>query len=162
MVVVLPIVSTVSTRYAYDRLRHTYPFQRHEDDEITKLFYLTILALQLFYEMVIVIISLRLVPNGGLEEQWALLYRKDQNAIKRIQDTFECCGFNTTVVRAWPFLHRNLADTYGEDQCEMMYKRAMPCVGPWRQAEQINYRLFTTIAIVIFVVKVCSFLVLQA
>lgn len=85
------------------------------------------------------------------------MYRnKDSGAIRRIQERFNCCGFNTVVDRAWPFPHGRPEDGYGADQCKRMFGRDMPCSGSWRQAEQINAGMFFTVAIIILVLKVCK------
>ena len=148
---VLPLVIALSTRAAYS-LPCTYSAQARP------LLYLAIFIIQLICETIIATLSLTYMgPNCRLEEQWARLYRnKDGNAIRRIQDRFECCGFNTAVDRAWPFPHGRPEDGYGADQCERMYGRDMPCVGPWRQAAQINAGLLFTVVMVVFVVKACN------
>jgi hypothetical protein len=56
--------------------------------------------------------------------------------------------------RAWPFPR----DEIGAGECQKRFDRTQPCVGPWRQVEQINAGLLLTVAAVIFVTKVCIFL----
>lgn len=77
---------------------------------------------------------------------------KDGAAIKRIQNRFDCCGFNSLKDRAWPFPDKEV----GVGECQKRYDRTQSCAGPWRQAEQINAGLLFTIAAVIFVIKVCG------
>jgi hypothetical protein len=94
-----------------------------------------------------------ILPNYGVEEQWTMLYKTaNENAIKKIQNQFECCGFNTTLDRAWPFVYGTQDGS--ADQCERMYKRTRSCVDPWRRAEQIHARLFTAVIMVNFLIKV--------
>jgi hypothetical protein len=108
------------------------------------------------YETIVATLSLTdIVPNCGLEEQWQRLYsNKNGDAIQRIQDRFSCCGFNKVKDRAWPFPQGTPEDNRGADQCRRLYGRDRSCVGPWRQAQQINSGLLFTVAGTIFVVKV--------
>jgi hypothetical protein len=145
----LPLATAFSTRTAYSLLRSQTARAR-------PLLSLALFAFQLIYETIIATLSLTyMVPNCRPEEQWARLYtNKDAGAIRRIQDRFNCCGFNTAVDRAWPFPHGRPEDGFGSDQCRRMFGREMPCSGSWRQAEQLNAGAFFAVAIVIFVVKV--------
>src|SRR5439155_569185 len=54
--------------------------------------------------------------------------------------------------------HGRPEDGFGADQCQRTYRRDRSCVGPWRQAEQINAGVFFTVVTVIFLVKVCRFI----
>jgi hypothetical protein len=147
----LPLVTGISTGAAF-RLRCT-----NSSNPRQLLYLLGIFALQLIYETIIATLSLgNIFPDCGLEEQWARLYRDENaDAIRRIQDRFNCCGFNTAVDRAWPFPHGRPEDGYGADQCERMYGRQRSCGGPWGQAKQINAGVLFTVATVILVIKVC-------
>jgi hypothetical protein len=72
-----------------------------------------------------------IVPNCRLEELWTSPYKdKDVNAIRRIQDTFGCCRFNTVIDRAWSFPHGRLDESNGADQYEKIYRQDRPYVGP--------------------------------
>jgi hypothetical protein len=120
------------------------------------LYLILILGFQLIYETVIGTLALTyMVPpsslNCGLENQWMHLWRtKNGAAIRRIQDRYECCGFNSVVDRAWPFpVGGNTPHT-----CEIRFERTRSCAGPWRQAEQVNAGIFLIVAAVIFVTKV--------
>ncbi len=75
---------------------------------------------------------------------------KDETAIKRIQNTFDCCGFNALADRAWPFPSKDI----DARECQRRFDRTQSCAGPWRQAEQINAGLFLIVAAVIFLGKV--------
>lgn len=76
---------------------------------------------------------------------------KNEGAIRRIQDTFDCCGFRSTLDQAWPFPTKDI----GAGSCAARYQRNTPCEGPWRQAEQINAGLLLLVAVVVFLAKVC-------
>lgn len=146
---ILPLATFISTQAALRLRAHNF--------RAWPALYVAIFTFQLIYETVIATLSLTyMVPNCGLEEQWARLYKnKDGGAIKRIQDRFNCCGLNSAVDRAWPFPHGRPEDGFGADQCKRMFERGRPCSGPWRQAERINAGLLLTVALVIFVGKVC-------
>jgi hypothetical protein len=148
---VLPLAIVFSTQTAY-RLLQTYAAHPRP------ILFLALFAFQLIYETIIATLSLTfMVPSCRLEEQWKRLNsNKDANAIRRIQDRFNCCGFNTVVDRAWPFPHGRPDEGFGADQCKRMFGRDRPCSGPWRQAEQLNAGALFAVAIIIFVVKVCK------
>lgn len=126
--------------------------QRHRS-----LYAILILAFQLVYETVIATLALTyMIPspglNCGLDEQWKNLWRtKDENAVRRIQDRYDCCGFNSLVDRAWPFVRKGIEP----NACQTMFNRTRACAGPWRQAQQVNAGIFLTVAAVVFVAKVC-------
>lgn len=146
--IILPLAITLSTQAAY-RLRS-------QAFRAWPALYVALFAFQLIYETIIATLSLTyMVPNCGLEEQWARLFQnKDGDAIRRIQDRFNCCGLNSAVDRAWPFQHGRPEDGHGADQCRRMFGRDRPCAGPWGQAERNNAGLLFTVALVIFIVKV--------
>jgi hypothetical protein len=120
------------------------------------LYLILLLAFQLIYETVVATLALTyMVPstrlNCGLEEKWKQLYQnKDEGAIRRIQDRYDCCGFNSVKHMPWPF--------QGEDvpagTCQARFDRTQSCAGPWRQAEQINAGSFLLVTAFIFAMKV--------
>jgi hypothetical protein len=150
---ILPIVTGLSIKTAYDLLRfHVNNLGRTRPT----LYLLLLLAFQIIYETVIATLALtHIVPpsslNCPLYEQWMRLFRnKDETAIRRIQDRYDCCGFNTVLDHAWPFPAKEVF----AGECQERFGRTQPCAGPWRQAEQINAGLFLIVAAVIFVTKV--------
>ncbi|TQV96721.1 hypothetical protein V2A60_000635 [Cordyceps javanica] len=65
-----------------------------------------------------------------LSTVWQRLFsRHDGESIRRIQDAYNCCGFNTVRDRAWPFPSHQTART-----CEEMYGRSLACNRPLRTA----------------------------
>jgi hypothetical protein len=147
--IILPFATAFSIQTASRLLRSRTSY-------IRPLIYLALFAFQLMYETILATLSLTdIVPNCGLEDQWKKLWRnKDADAIQRIQDRFSCCGFNTVYDRAWPFPRGSPDDKLGADQCKRLYGRDRSCVGPWRQAQQMNSGLLFTVAGTIFVAKV--------
>ncbi|RYP29228.1 hypothetical protein DL767_006827 [Monosporascus sp. MG133] len=70
----------------------------------------------------------------GLNGAWQRLYSaKDGRAIERIQDAFNCCGFNSVDDRVWPPVNNRKKQ---KNQCAALYGENTPCVGPWRAAMQ--------------------------
>lgn len=70
-----------------------------------------------------------------LGNTWQRLFSAhDAESIRRIQDTLNCCGFNTVRDKAWPFEGHRPADR----QCAEIYERTTPCSEPWRMALQRN------------------------
>ena len=69
-----------------------------------------------------------------LETTWQRLFSAhNADAIRRIQDHLNCCGFNTVRDRAWPFQGHEVSR-----QCSEIYDRTTACSGPWRAALQRN------------------------
>lgn len=109
------------------------------------------------YETVIATLAFtHMVPPDDLtcllERNWSQLYsNKDEGAIKRIQETHQCCGFNTVKTKAWPFPDKN----HSADACAKLFNRQKSCLGDWRQDEQIFAGLLLFVALMTFALKVC-------
>ena len=86
-----------------------------------------------------------------LDRQWQQMYSsKESERIKRIQDTYNCCGLHSAKDRAWPFPAKDRAVT----ACSTTFGRSKSCFGRWRRDEQISAGLFLMVALTTFVVKV--------
>lgn len=86
----------------------------------------------------------------GLNDRWAKLFReKNWGAIRAVQDSFNCCGLNSVLDRAWPNVDQQ------RSPCAENYGRSTSCFGPWRQAEQTHAGLLLLVAVVVFIIKVC-------
>lgn len=79
-----------------------------------------------------------------------LFRSKNEGAIRRIQDAFDCCGFKSTLDMAWPFVAKNI----GAGECVARYRRNTACEAAWRQTEQVNAGLLLLVATVVFAIKV--------
>ncbi|PQK11839.1 hypothetical protein BB8028_0003g04610 [Beauveria bassiana] len=67
-----------------------------------------------------------------LSTVWQRIFSShDAQTIRRIQDAFNCCGFNTVRDRAWPFPTHETARS-----CEEMYGRTIACNRPFRATLQ--------------------------
>ncbi|KAI6247324.1 hypothetical protein HI914_04220 [Erysiphe necator] len=117
---------------------------------------LALIIIQIIYETVIATLSLTyIVPesalNCALGERWQELFmNKDEQAIRAIQDSFDCCGFKTTKDRAWPFSNDK------PSSCTQTYGRSQSCLAPWRRSEKTNASLIFLIVVVVFLTKVSA------
>jgi len=75
-------------------------------------------------------------PSGldcGLHERWQKLFRsKNRDAIRTIQDAFNCCGLTNSRDMAWPFPDKN----HDVDSCETSFNRNSGCLAAWKAEEQ--------------------------
>lgn len=86
--------------------------------------------------------------NCALRERWEKLNsERHDKSIRRIQDTFSCCGFNSPRDMAWP----RPDATHGADACMVRYDRDRRCLEPWRDEER-------KVAIMLLIVPVAVFL----
>ena len=114
---------------------------------------IAVIGFQLIYETIVATLAMTyLVPPSslacGLDERWLSLYRaKNGKAIRAIQDSFDCCGLNSVVDRAFPFSGE-------KSDCAGVYGRTKSCFAEWRKAEQTNAGLFVIVALVVFLIKV--------
>lgn len=112
-----------------------------------------VIGFQLVYETIIATLALtHMIPPAnlacGLNDQWQKMYRdKNGEAIKAIQDSFNCCGLNSVVDRAYPFVNGK------PSKCATIFERNKSCFGEWRKAEQTNAGLLFLVALLVFAVK---------
>lgn len=86
-----------------------------------------------------------------------LFSAKDKQSIKRIQDAFSCCGFNSPLDMAFPFQDAR----HGADACLVRYERDQACFEPWRREERKVAIMLLVVPLAVFVWKVrCPHLVL--
>jgi hypothetical protein len=89
--------------------------------------------------------------NCNLQGTWQQLWRaQDGRSIERIQDAFNCCGFNSVRDMSWP---RHDGRT---DLCSQMYHRSSSCAGSWTSAMQRNSGLGFGVAVAVGIVQVYS------
>jgi hypothetical protein len=114
---------------------------------------IAIIGFQLMYETVVATLALtHIIPPDALvcdlEKRWRkLAAAEDADAIRAIQDSFKCCGFNTMKDAAFP---------WGEpSNCAEVFPYTKSCKKDWRKAEQINAGLLLLVAVIVFILKVC-------
>lgn len=150
--VVLPLITGVSTQGAYGLIQRS---SKKENYHLT-IPLIAVIGFQLIYETVVATLAMGyIVPPSalkcGLDERWQFLFRqKNEKAIRTIQDSFDCCGLNSVVDRAFPF-------SGNRSECANIYGRDKSCFAEWRKAEQTNAGLFLLVAFVVFVIKVPPF-----
>ncbi|KAI4092388.1 MAG: hypothetical protein LQ344_003453 [Seirophora lacunosa] len=114
----------------------------------------TLVVVLVIYDTVIATVGVtQMLPSSvltcQLSEGWQTLWTThDGNAIRRIQDAHQCCGFRTTANMAWPFDGDQHAGT-----CRTMYGRERSCLAPWRRDQQIQAGLLLLVAVGTFGVK---------
>ena len=87
----------------------------------------------------------------GLEDNWKKMWtHKDADAIRAIQDAFNCCGFASSKDMAWPFPS---ADTKA-DACEKALGHKQACLGPWKKEEQNVAGLLMSVVGLVFIWQV--------
>lgn len=117
-----------------------------------------VIAFFLVYETVIATLAgIHLSPPGSLNcalrETWESLFRtKDAGSIRRIQDGFNCCGFNSPRDMAFPFPDAH----HGSDACLVRFERSGACLEPWRQEEQKVAIMLLVVPLAVFVWKASS------
>ncbi|KAH7256550.1 hypothetical protein BKA59DRAFT_450638 [Fusarium tricinctum] len=99
----------------------------------------------------------RAAPSGltscMLEKQWMSMFRAhDAGGIRRIQDAFDCCGFNSVRDRAYPF-PGTAAST-----CAETYGRSTSCREPWQGALQTLSLLDLAVVVGVGLVQVLGLL----
>ncbi|CZR64141.1 uncharacterized protein PAC_14038 [Phialocephala subalpina] len=152
--VVLPLITGISTQGVRGLIVRS---SKNEQYQLT-IPLIAVIGFQLIYETVVATLALTyILPpsslNCGLRTKWMALYKaKDADAIRTIQDAFNCCGFNSVKDMAFPF--RNQAAS----ECAQTFHRTESCVGPWRKAEQMNAGWLLFVAVIVFSVKVLSIL----
>lgn len=94
------------------------------------------------------------IPSEGLscilENTWKAKFRAhDAHSVRQIQDSLECCGFNSVKDRAYPWAKdgrpSTCAETYGRDQA---------CSGPLMRAMQTNAGVDLTVVLAVILLQV--------
>ncbi|KAI9665740.1 MAG: hypothetical protein M1821_003674 [Bathelium mastoideum] len=115
------------------------------------------LAVLLVYETVVATLAgTHLAParslECGLDEAWKWMFqRKQEEAVRTIQDAFECCGLRRPWDMAAPFLRQGGA---GSRACMEMTGRTESCLGSWKAEEQKVAGMLLAVAVGVFLWKV--------
>ncbi|EPE09488.1 tetraspanin tsp3 [Ophiostoma piceae UAMH 11346] len=165
LAIVLPILGLANSL----SLPNAFPsstISRHRDRDAiyTRLFQ----AAQLLQLILSVVLSTSFftdaVPSAVrdclLSTTWQRLFiGKEKDAIRRIQDTFNCCGFNSVRDRAWPFAED--INRGGGVACAERFGREVPCAGPWAATLQRSAGIDGGTATMVAVFQVVLFLLWQ-
>jgi len=128
-------------RYGQQTLRRYYPLM---------LFILVV------YETVIATLSGTylapdIVLDCGLQERWRNLWRQhDADAIRSIQEAFQCCGLRSSIDMPWPFPNKN-TDVH---ECARRLGTNKGCFDDWKRDEGLVAGLMLAVACLVFVWKV--------
>lgn len=133
--------------FGTDLLKRTLP--RRASASLTLQLYLPV-VLQLIQGVLTVVLA-TLTAEGLepvdciLEGNWSRLYRaKDDRALERIQDTFNCCGLRSIVDRTAP-----------RGECKNIYKdRHDSCLSPWHASMQRSAGLDFAVALAVGIFQV--------
>ncbi|KAG5947712.1 hypothetical protein E4U53_006390 [Claviceps sorghi] len=123
----------------------------------------TLQAVQaLFTTVLATLLFSHVVPSAVrtclLSTLWQRLFRNhDADAIRRIQDEFRCCGFNTVRDRAWPF-----PDHKSAGRCAETYGREVSCARPWLGALGRNSGLDFGIVIAVGLFQIATWLLAES
>ncbi|KAL8760596.1 MAG: hypothetical protein Q9184_003228 [Pyrenodesmia sp. 2 TL-2023] len=152
--IILPLLTGISIQAAQSLFAHPTPSLSKRRTPPQWLLPATFLFLTI-YETVLATLSItQLVPSDALtcqlSERWLGLWKAhDGNAIRRIQDAHQCCGFRTVKNMAWPF-----DGDQGAGTCRTMYGRDRSCLGAWRRDQQVFAGLVLLVAVGTFAVKI--------
>ncbi|KAF5021373.1 hypothetical protein F66182_6562 [Fusarium sp. NRRL 66182] len=132
LTILLPIAGFFNTAF-HPRLSRS---SSSSNNNVTKLAPFVVQVLQALVTTILATLLLeRIVPsavtNCMLDTQWTHMFRThDANGIRRIQDSFDCCGLNSIRDRAYPF------PGMAPSTCAETYGRRTACREPWRGAHQ--------------------------
>lgn len=91
------------------------------------------------------------ILDCGLHERWQALFKaKDSDAIRAIQDAFNCCGLTNSKDMAWPFPDKS----HDAHACEKAFDRTNGCLGAWKAEEQQTAGMFIAVVGMVFVWQV--------
>jgi hypothetical protein len=151
--VVLPLIAFVSNQTIHALIRSS---KAKTGSTTITLPIVLIIGFQLIYETIIATLAMTYVapPSAlecGLTTRWTKLYKaRDTDAIRSIQDAFNCCGLKNVHSMAWPW--------GSPSNCAEAFERTQSCFAAWKQREQINGGLLFFIAISVFTFKALSLL----
>ncbi|KAF2190802.1 hypothetical protein K469DRAFT_657411 [Zopfia rhizophila CBS 207.26] len=135
----LPVIAGLLLEGGYDFTRHQERHTRTPRGQTPRppLVIVVNTLIFIYSSVVITLLGTHAAPPSdldcNLDRRWSTLFRhKNSEAIRTIQDAFNCCGLRSARDRAWPFQDRD----HGVDACEKAFGRTSGCFGPWRGEEQ--------------------------
>jgi hypothetical protein len=149
----LPVIAGLLLEGGYDFTRNQERRQHLSRGEIQRppLVIVANTIIFIYSTVVVTLLGTHAAPSGldcGLHERWQKLFRnKDLEAIKTIQDAFNCCGFTTSRDMAWPFPDK----THDVHACENRYGRSNGCLPAWKAEEQQVAGLLIGVVAMVFI-----------
>ncbi|KAF1966275.1 hypothetical protein BU23DRAFT_560431 [Bimuria novae-zelandiae CBS 107.79] len=151
---VLPAVSGILLELGYDLTRSQERHKRLKRGEIRRppLVIVANTIIFIYSTVVITLLGTHAAPPSGLDcglrSRWEHLYRtKNAEAVRTIQDTFNCCGLKNSRDMAWPFPDK----THKPTACEEMLGHTNSCLGPWKGEEQHMAGILMAVVALVFV-----------
>ncbi|KAF2263247.1 hypothetical protein CC78DRAFT_289082 [Lojkania enalia] len=136
---VLPVLAGLVLETAYDLTRRQERRERIPRGQTPRppLIIIANTIIFIYSTVVITLLGTHAAPPSGLDcslrNRWQRLYTtKDEEAVRVIQNAFNCCGLLNSHDRAWPFPDRS-HDAYS---CENAFGRTVGCIKPWKAEEQ--------------------------
>ncbi|KAF1939142.1 hypothetical protein EJ02DRAFT_265037 [Clathrospora elynae] len=153
-VTALPILSGILLEFGYDLTRRQERRQHLSRGEMQRppLVIIVNTIIFIYSSVVITLVGTHAAPPSGLDcglrERWQTLFkRKNVNAIRTIQDAFNCCGFTNSHDMAWPFPDRE----HNQHACETTFQRSTGCIGAWKAEEQQIAGLLLAVVGMVFI-----------
>lgn len=135
----LPIVSGLLLECGYDLTRREERRKKRGRGDIQRppLVIIANTLIFIYSSVVVTLLGTHAAPpsglNCGLRERWQTLFRgKEADAIRAIQEAFQCCGLTNSHDMAWPFPDKS----HDQHACENMFGRTAGCLGAWKAEEQ--------------------------
>ncbi|KAI8934524.1 hypothetical protein NX059_008223 [Plenodomus lindquistii] len=135
----LPIVSGLLLECGYDFTRREERRNKLGRGQIQRppLVIIANVLIFIYSTAVVTLLGTHAAPSSGLDcglrERWQKLFKtKDVDAVKAIQDAFNCCGLANSRDMAWPFPDKS----HDPHACENTFGRTTGCMGAWKAEEQ--------------------------
>ncbi|OAA65402.1 tetraspanin tsp3 [Niveomyces insectorum RCEF 264] len=162
LAILLPIVSFVNT-LALPALSATAT-ARHRTSLVSGLFQVFQLLQLVLAAVLAAFFFAASTPSSVrsclLSTAWQHLFAtKNGAALRRIQDTLDCCGFNSVVDRAWPFAED--LNNGGGVPCAERFGRRQACARPWTTTLQRSAGLDGGVAVTVGVLQVVIHLLMR-
>lgn len=160
----LPVVSGLLLECGYDFTRRQERKQHLGRGEIQRppLVIVANTIIFIYSTVVITLLGTHAAPPSGLDcglrERWQTLFKKkDDKAIRTIQDAFNCCGFQNSRDMAWPFVSKE----HDAQACEKAFNRSIGCKAAWKAEEQQIAGLLIAVVGMVFIWQVSQYLQLR-
>lgn len=150
----LPIVAGLLLECGYDLTRNQERRQHLDRGEIQRppLVIIANTIIFIYSSVVVTLLGTHAAPPSGLDcglhERWQKLFgAKDSEAIRTIQDAFNCCGFSNSRDMAWPFPSKD----HDVHACESAFGRSNGCLAAWKAEEQKVAGLLIGVVAMVFI-----------